>query len=115
MAVGDVVYVATWTGLSISTDGGRTFVTRSTADGLASDALRRVAVSGDTVYAGTWGRGVSVSSDGGKSFTTTLSSAKDGMASDYVYGLYVDGSAVYASAGFGGGGLSIAESAEVDV
>jgi hypothetical protein len=79
---GSNVYVGTLYGLSISADGGSTWVTRTTADGLPCDNVMAVAVSGSTVYAacseytgngpGPFGYILAVSTNGGRSW-----SAKD--------------------------------------
>ena len=50
-------------GLKITSDGGNTFTTRTTADGLGGDVVRDIYVTGNTVYAGTNG-GLSISTDG---------------------------------------------------
>ena len=47
-------------GLGISTDGGVTFTTYTMAEGLGSDTVTSVYVSGGTVYAGTLGGGLSI-------------------------------------------------------
>jgi len=63
------IYVASQEGLYISTDGGETFVTRTTADGLASNMTRCVMVHDGTVLVGT-AAAFSISYDGGISFAT---------------------------------------------
>jgi len=63
------IYIASQEGLFISTDGGATFVTRTTADGLASDMTRCVLVHDGTVLVGTTAA-FSISYDGGISFAT---------------------------------------------
>ncbi len=63
------IYVASQAGLFISTDGGETFVARTTADGLASDKTRCVIVHDGTVLVGTTAA-FSISYDGGLSFAT---------------------------------------------
>ena len=54
-ASGSTIYAATFGGLSISTDGGSTFVNKTTSDGLGNNAVYSVFVSDSTVYAGTLG------------------------------------------------------------
>ncbi len=63
---GGKIYVATSGGLSISTDGGLTWVTKTSANGLGSNSVNGVAVAGDRIVAAT-NEGVSISRDGGKS------------------------------------------------
>ena len=80
-------------GVSISTDGGKTFVHRTTADGLASDRIFGIFASEKNVYVAT-DKGLSLSTDGGVSFVskTTL----DGLGSDFVYGgVFARGQNVY--------------------
>jgi uncharacterized repeat protein (TIGR03803 family) len=97
-----LLYAATGGGgLSISFDGGNTFTTRTTANGLGSNGVLGVYAFGSTVYAATSG-GLSISLDSGNSFTNKT--IANGLLSDYVYGVYAVGSTVYAATQ---GGLSI--------
>ncbi|WP_242342947.1 Ig-like domain-containing protein [Anaeromyxobacter terrae] len=72
---GTKVYVATDVGLAISTDGGDGFgALRTTAQGLDTNDVRRVAVSGTHVHAATsplsgGGKSFATSTDGGATFT----------------------------------------------
>ena len=60
-ADGATVYAATYSGgLNISTDGGATFTTYTTANGLGSDEVFGVFAEGSTVYAATYGGGVGI-------------------------------------------------------
>lgn len=52
-ANGSTVYAATQNGLSISTDGGATFINRTVADDLGDNVVNGVYASGNTVYAAT--------------------------------------------------------------
>lgn len=68
-AVESTVYAATSIGLSISTDGGATFTTKTTANGLGGNTVRGVSAIGSTIYAATDG-GLSISTNGGSTFTS---------------------------------------------
>ncbi len=59
-ADGATVYAATFGGLSISTDGGATFTTYTTANGMGSNFVSGVYADGATVYAATNGGGVGI-------------------------------------------------------
>lgn len=62
------IYAATNNGLSISTNGGTTFVNKSTIAGLGNNDVNGVYVDGSgTIYAATSG-GLSLSTDEGTSF-----------------------------------------------
>ncbi|QDK79369.1 hypothetical protein EXU85_12465 [Spirosoma sp. KCTC 42546] len=90
--VGNTIYVATDGGLSISTNGGSTFTTYTTANGLGSNTVFRVYVVSNKIYAATT-NGLSISTDGGAHFTTTTT----GLGSTFVTGVYAVGSTVFAS------------------
>ena len=92
--VGSKVYVATNTGLSISTNGGTSFTNKTTANGLGSNVVLDVYVVNDTIYAATNG-GLSISTNGGTSFTTKTTA--NGLGSNKVADVYVVGSKVYAA------------------
>ena len=98
-AVGSTIYAATDSGLSISTDGGATFTTRTTADGLAGgfrnspEKVDGVFVVDSTVYAASYG-GLAVSTDGGTTFSKISGLAATG-------GVYATGSTVCAWTGSG--------------
>lgn len=64
------IYVAAFSGLFISTDGGVTFTRKTSTDGLGSNTVKdlQIASSGD-IYAATTG-GLSISTDGGNTFAT---------------------------------------------
>ncbi|MFM7245095.1 MAG: hypothetical protein ACKO40_13110, partial [Planctomycetaceae bacterium] len=78
-ASGGTVYVATNGGLSISTNGGSSYVNRTTSNGLGSNSVRGVYAIGSTVYAATTGSGtvggVSKSTNSGTSFLNSGSSS----------------------------------------
>ncbi|MBP6459499.1 MAG: autotransporter-associated beta strand repeat-containing protein, partial [Crocinitomicaceae bacterium] len=93
-AIGNTVYAATASGLSISTDGGATFTNRTTSNGLGNDLVNGVYAVGSTVYAATAG-GLSISTDGGATFTNRTTS--NGLGHNNVNGVYVAGSTVYAA------------------
>ena len=95
MLAGSTLYAATGAGLSISTDGGTTFVNYTT--GLASMSVNTIAVSGATVYAAT-DLGLSISSDGGHTFTVTRTTA-NGLGDNYVGALAFDGTRLYVGTG----------------
>ena len=92
--------------MGISTDGGATFVNRTTADGLGTDVVRGVFADGATVYAATDG-GLSISTDGGSTFTSYTTA--NGLGNDTVFGVFVDGATVYAAT-LGGLGIGPAPS-----
>ena len=64
---GNTLYLATWKGLSISHNGGGSFINKTTADGLEGNMVDQVYVKGNTIYAVTE-KGLSISYNGGKSF-----------------------------------------------
>jgi outer membrane protein OmpA-like peptidoglycan-associated protein len=101
---GSTVYVGTYGGsdggLRISTDGGATFTTKTTANGLGNNGVSGVYAVGSTVYAAT-NDGFSISTNGGTSFTNTRLS---GLGDWIVYGVYAVGSTIYAATA---NGLSI--------
>ena len=111
------VFAATWAGglsisaggLSISNDGGASFTTKSTANGLGDNWVYGVYVVGSgataQVFAGTYG-GLSISNDGGATFTTKTTA--NGLGSNTVYDVHVVGSGATAQvfAATYGGGLS---------
>jgi hypothetical protein len=92
---------AAWTLQPASPAYALSWTNRTTADGLGSNSVRGVYVSGSTVYAATDG-GLSISTDGGASFTNKTTA--DGLGSNDVHGVHASGSMVYAATE---GGLSI--------
>jgi len=64
-------------GLSISNDGGKTWVNKGKSEGLGNEYASKVAVIGKNVYVGSYGAYLSVSRDGGNTWTTK--GAKDGL------------------------------------
>ncbi len=79
------IYGATFVGLSISTDGGVSFVNRTTADGLGDNDVNGVFAVGTTVYVATDG-GLSISIDGGASFANRTTA--NGLGSNAVRGVF---------------------------
>ena len=63
VALGSTIYVATQggEGLYVSRNGGASWTNYTTANGLGSDNLMNVSVSGSTIYAPTYGNGLSIS------------------------------------------------------
>ncbi|MFM9135380.1 MAG: fibronectin type III domain-containing protein [bacterium] len=80
-----------------------TFTNKTTSNGLGTDNVRGVYAVGSTVYAATYGWGLSISTNGGATFTSRTATG-NGLGSDFVYGVFAVGSTVYAATG---GGLSI--------
>ena len=93
--------------LIVSTLGGTpayaawVFTNKTTANGLGSNTVLGVFVSGSTVYAATF-NGLSISTNGGSTFSNKTPA--HGLGSDYIYGVFASGSTVYAATD---GGLSI--------
>jgi len=86
---GSTIYAATNSGgLSISTDGGNTWTTKTTSNGLATNSLLGVYANGNNVYVAS-NSGLAISTNGGVSFTNTL-------AANTVYGAYANGNTIYA-------------------
>jgi hypothetical protein len=108
-AVGDTIYVATGSGVSISRNGAWAVPSASsfstTTNGLGSPLVfGGVYAIGSTVYAATTS-GLSISTDGGANFTNYA------LSGNIVSGVYATGNKVYASEGSDGfgppGGLSV--------
>lgn len=93
-----IVYAGTAAGLSISYDGGNTFQNKTTAQGLGSDTIDSVFVTGTTVYAAT-NNGLGISLDGGNSFSNRTTA--QGLGHNIVEGVYVSGVNVYAATNIG--------------
>ncbi len=72
---GEHLYAATSGGLSYSDDGGLTWVTKTTADGLASDQTNGVVVHGDEVYIAT-DDGLSIWNQANNTWSNSLSGKK---------------------------------------
>jgi outer membrane protein OmpA-like peptidoglycan-associated protein len=98
---GSTVYVGTYGGtdggLRISTDGGATFTTKTTVDGLGNNGVGDVYAVGSTIYAAT-NEGFSISTNGGTLFTNTRLS---GLGDWIVYDVYAVGSTIYAATASG--------------
>jgi hypothetical protein len=98
--VGSTIYAATYGGgLSISTNGGATFITKT---GVGNDVLNAVYVVGSTIYAATYGGGLSISTDGGATFTNKTTT--NGLGSNDLNTVYIVGNTIYVATT---GGLSI--------
>jgi hypothetical protein len=100
-AIGNTIYAATGVysgdgtgGLSISTDGGTSWFNYTTANGLGDNSVYGVYVSGNSIYAATWG-GLSVSNDAGSSWYNYTTA--DGLADNRVVSVHANGSTVYAA------------------
>lgn len=96
-----VMFVGNDGGVSVSTDGGKTFTT-GTMDGITYQEALDVAVVGSRVYAATY-EGVWVSTDGGASY----SSADGALANENVNCLLAVGTTLYA--GTQGEGVWVSE------
>jgi hypothetical protein len=88
------IFVGTNAGLSISSDGGSTWITKTTANGLGSNNVGNLSVSNGVVYASTTG-GLSISSDGGSTWITKT--VVDGLGSNDVGTVRVYGNKIYAA------------------
>ncbi len=99
VSVGNV-YLATWSGLWVSSDGGANFTVKGTADGLASDLIDDVAVDGAGVVLAATNSGLSKSVNSGMSFTAAAT------PQIYPYGVFAQGSTWY---GAGYSGISISQ------
>ncbi len=97
-AVGTTVYAGFPGGLSISTDGGSTFVNKN-----PGVFVYAVYAEGNKVYAAS-PNGLSISNNGGSTFSNKTTA--NGLGSDIVSGVYAVGNTVYAATD---GGLSISQ------
>ncbi|HNL75848.1 MAG TPA: putative Ig domain-containing protein, partial [Leptospiraceae bacterium] len=88
-------------GVIISSDGGNSYLTYTTANGLGSNSVNWIYVSGSNVYVATAG-GVSISTNGGTSYTNYTTA--NGLGNNNVTGVFASVSNVYAATD---GGLSI--------
>ncbi len=98
-AVGNTVYAATYGGLSLSGDGGNTFINKYFT-GAGNISVNGVYAVGTTVYAACGGYysfegGLKISVDGGNSFITRTTA--DGLGDNWVNAVYAVGSTVYAA------------------
>lgn len=99
--VGDTMYLGTAVGLSISTDNGEHWVTRTTANGLPESSVKWLAVSGSAIFVATT-KGLAISENGGVTFTSKTTA--DGLGSDFVNHVIVEGSLVFVATT---GGLAV--------
>lgn len=91
--VNDSIFVASESGLGISTDGGLTFTEATTANGLGGNTLNVVAVGDGMVAAGTF-YGLGLSHDGGKSFVNFTT--KSGLAGNFIMSIAIHNGTIYA-------------------
>ncbi|MBN1687192.1 MAG: fibronectin type III domain-containing protein [Spirochaetales bacterium] len=82
-------------GVGISNDFGSTWTHYDTTDGLSSDDVFSIAVSGSNIWLGT-SAGISVSADGGANWGVVTAS---GAPTGQVLAVYVDANGLYAGAG----------------
>ena len=100
------IYTGSMTGLRISRDGGLTLATKTTLNGLGSNIVKSIYVTGGNVYVGTTG-GLSISTDGGTTFVNKTTS--DGLGSNVINAVYVAAGKIYAGTD---SGLSISSDAK---
>ncbi len=100
LAAGAVLVVGASVAGSPASAAPLTFVNKTTSNGLGTDDVRGVYADGPTVYAATYGWGLSISTNGGSNFTNRTS-VNSGLGDDFVYGAYAVGSTVYAATGAG--------------
>jgi hypothetical protein len=85
-------------GIWISRNNGKTWVNKTTLDGLGSDKVDNVFVQGDKVFAATDG-GLSVSTDGGNTWLNRT--RVDGLGYERVFDVLVVGNTIYAGTAMG--------------
>lgn len=90
----NIMYVGTDTGLSISSDGGKTFTTKTIADGLNNLDVVSVMANGENVYAATKDT-INVSHDEGKTFTAIDAKTFNGATISYITGSPTDPNTIY--------------------
>jgi len=88
----DVLYVGTGGGLCVSSDGGESFVTRTTENGLAYNLVYSIAADDMGLYVGTL-HGLSISTDGGETFINRTT--EDGLPSNRVEAVCVNEGVMY--------------------
>ncbi|MCP4520834.1 MAG: T9SS type A sorting domain-containing protein, partial [Cytophagales bacterium] len=95
---GNMIYVGTNGGLSISSNGGASWTTTTSGQNgfSSSSVVRAVYVESNKIYAGTNGGGLSISSDGGSTWTTVTSGQNGFAISDRVISVYAEGNIIYA-------------------
>ena len=81
-----------------------TFTNYTTANGLGDNDVQGVYASGSSIFAATYGGGLSISTNGGTSFTNHPPA--NGLGSNFMRGVYASGSSIYVATE---GGLSIAQ------
>jgi len=89
----------TYVGLSISSDLGKTFITKTMADGLASNEIRDIKAIDGKLYIAT-SAGISYSTDNGETYTT-WNKANNGLSEDQTYDIYISGSEIWVASGGG--------------
>lgn len=88
----NMMLLSTPAGLSISTDGGASFVSKTSNHGLASSDVQHAFSDGSTIYVST-ASGLSISTNGGSSFTSRT--AAHGLSANFVHFTYKDGTKIY--------------------
>ena len=69
---------------------GLTFTNYTIANGLGDNDVQGVYASGSSIYAATYGGGLSISTNGGTSFTNYTTA--NGLGSNFMRGVYASGS-----------------------
>ncbi|WP_119345023.1 WD40/YVTN/BNR-like repeat-containing protein [Facilibium subflavum] len=100
----NTIYAATSGGLSISTDGGESWIYKTTVNNLGNNATKAVFVADNIIYVGT-DHGLSISKDNGLSWQTKTS-AND-FTNAPVEDVYILDSIIYTATN--GGGLLISK------
>ena len=72
------------------------FNNKTTTNGLGSNTVNGVYVSGSTVYAATTG-GLSISTNGGSSFSNIIGDVTTGLGNSNVKGVFVSAGTIYAA------------------
>lgn len=107
-AIGSTIFAATrgaGGGLSVSTDAGASFTSRTAADGFTSRDSNEVFGQDNKVYVGT-DDGLFISTDGGATFTARTKA--NGLATNYAIDVLAIGDTVYvASSDYPNGGVGI--------
>lgn len=88
------IMTAVLLGVSLPAHAQITFTTLTTANGLPTNNIDGVAVSGSNIYAAT-PLGFAISTNGGTSFVTRTTA--NGLGSNDVDGVFLDGSTIYAA------------------
>ncbi len=84
------IYVGSLGGLSISHDGGNTWIYKSIADGVSA-AVNSVVANAKDIYLATYGSGLLISHDDGNTWSKGNISATDGL----VYKVFINNETIY--------------------